>query len=75
MISDVGLVLHPLYPFPGATPDGVVSCSCHGDGEMSMQNDINWLQKRTQFFVVQAFKVKGDTPIILLPGADAKETL
>ena len=36
-ISEVGLVLHLLYPFLGATPDGLVSCSCHGDGTLEIK--------------------------------------
>ena len=28
MIIKSGLILHPLYPFMGATPDGIVHCSC-----------------------------------------------
>ena len=60
-ISELGLVLHSLYPFLGATPDGsVVSCSCHGDGTLEIKCPYscreriwNTLQRRTQFFLVQ----------------------
>lgn len=31
-ISDCGLFLHPDYPFIGASPDRLVSCSCCGEG-------------------------------------------
>ena len=32
VLSDSGLILHPDMPFFGATPDGIVSCDCCGDG-------------------------------------------
>lgn len=31
-LKDCGLYLHPDYPHLGATPDGVVECSCCGNG-------------------------------------------
>jgi len=36
-ISEVGLVLHPLYPLLGATPDGLAICSCHGDDTLEIK--------------------------------------
>ncbi len=30
--NQVGLVIHPLYPYLGASPDGFVSCLCCGEG-------------------------------------------
>jgi len=36
-ISEVGLVLHPHYPFLGVTPDGLVSYSCHSDGTLEIK--------------------------------------
>ena len=30
-IRDCGLVLHPKYPYLGATPDAIASCSCCGE--------------------------------------------
>jgi len=60
-ISEVGLVLHPHYPFLGATPDGLVSCSCHGDGTLEIKCPYSCREKdmeqvaeeNTIFFLVQ----------------------
>ena len=60
-ISEVGLVLHPLYPFLGATPDGLVSCSCHGDGTLEIkcpyscrEKDLEQVaEENSNFFLVQ----------------------
>jgi len=32
-----GLILHPSFPFFGATPDGIVHCSCHGPGVLEIK--------------------------------------
>ena len=32
VIRESGLTLHPDMPFFGATPDGIVSCDCCGEG-------------------------------------------
>ena len=32
-----GLILHPSYPFLGATPDGIVNCSCCGSGVLEIK--------------------------------------
>ena len=32
-----GLMLHPSYPFLGATPDGIVNCSCCGSGVLEIK--------------------------------------
>ena len=32
-----GLILHPSYPFFGATPDGIVNCSCCGSGVLEIK--------------------------------------
>ena len=32
-----GLILHPSFPFFGATPDGIVNCSCHGPGVLEIK--------------------------------------
>ena len=61
VVSKVGLVLHPLYPFLGATPDGLVSCSCHGDGVLEVKcpyscrhKDIELVaEENPNFFLVQ----------------------
>ena len=37
MIIKSGLILHPLYPFMGATPDGIVHCSCCGTGTLEIK--------------------------------------
>ena len=36
-IMNSGLVLHPMYPFMGASPDGLVSCSCCGNGVVEIK--------------------------------------
>ena len=36
-IRDSGLILHHDMPFFGATPDGIVSCDCCGDGIAEMK--------------------------------------
>jgi len=38
-IMNSGLALHPMYPFMGVSPDGLVSCSCCGNGLV----EINYL--------------------------------
>ena len=32
-----GLILHPSYPFFGASPDGIVNCSCCGAGTLEIK--------------------------------------
>jgi len=32
-----GLVINPVYPFIGATPDGIVSCKCCGNGTIEIK--------------------------------------
>ena len=32
-----GLILHPSYPFFGATPDGIVNCLCCGTGVLEIK--------------------------------------
>ena len=36
-IMSSGLVLDPTYPFMGASPDGLVSCSCCGNGVLEIK--------------------------------------
>ena len=48
-ITDRGLVIHPDYPYLGATPDGFVKCSCCGCGVIEIKcsfscNDRSFLQ-------------------------------
>ena len=31
-VTNSGLVLHPMYPFMGVSPDGLVNCSCCSNG-------------------------------------------
>ena len=31
-VADSGLCLNMKWPYMGATPDGVIQCSCHGTG-------------------------------------------
>ena len=37
MIIKSGLILNPSYPFMGATPDGIVHCSCCGTGTLEIK--------------------------------------
>ena len=37
MIIKSGLILHPSYPFMGATPDGIIHCSCCGSGILEIK--------------------------------------
>ena len=37
MIIKSGLILHPSYPFMGATPDGIVHCACCGSGTLEIK--------------------------------------
>jgi len=36
-VSDVGFVINPKWPHLGASPDGVVSCTCHGRGVIEVK--------------------------------------
>ena len=36
-IMDSGLVINPQYPYLGASPDGIVSCSCCGKGVVELK--------------------------------------
>ena len=36
-VSDSGLVIHPQYPHLGASPDGLVNCSCCGSGVIEVK--------------------------------------
>ena len=36
-LSEAGLHLDPLHPFLGATPDGLVNCSCCGNGVLEVK--------------------------------------
>ena len=36
-VSDSGLVIHPQYPYLGASPDGLVNCSCCGSGVIEVK--------------------------------------
>ena len=37
-ITECGLVIDPLFPFLGATPDGLFTCVCCGNGTL----EIKW---------------------------------
>lgn len=37
IIIKSGLILHPSYPFMGATPDGIVHCACCGSGTLEIK--------------------------------------
>ena len=36
-IANTGLIIEPLYPFMGASPDAVISCTCCGRGVLEMK--------------------------------------
>ena len=36
-VIKLGLILYPSFPFFGATPDGIVNCSCHGPGVLEIK--------------------------------------
>ena len=44
-IMESGLVLDPLHPFLGATPDGVISCDCCGSGVLEIKCPYSCKQK------------------------------
>ena len=37
IIINCGLILHPLYPFFGASPDGIINCSCCSSGVLEIK--------------------------------------
>ena len=57
-IKDSGLVLDPLYPFLGSTPDGLINCGCCGNGVVEIkfpyscrQKDIMEASEDSSFFI------------------------
>ena len=44
-ISVSGLVLDPMYPFMGVSPDGLVNCSCCGSGVVEIKCPYTWKDK------------------------------
>ena len=36
-IKDSGLCINPQWPFIGASPDGIISCQCHGTGVLELK--------------------------------------
>lgn len=36
-IKECGLVIDPMFPFLGATPDGLVTCACCGNGTLEVK--------------------------------------
>ena len=36
-----GLIINPELPWIGASPDGMVTCTCHGDGVLEMKCQFN----------------------------------
>ena len=60
-ITETGLVLDPLYPFLGATPDGLISCDCCGKGVLEIkcpysckQKDLVDAAEDSSFFLYQS---------------------
>ena len=41
--SHAGLVINPLYPYLGATPDGFVYCDCCGYGVLEIKSPLLWI--------------------------------
>ena len=37
VVSDSGLVIHPQYPYLGASPDGCICCECCGRGVLEVK--------------------------------------
>ena len=57
-IKDSGLVLDPLYPFMGATPDRLINCGCCGNGVVEIkcpyscrQKDMMEASEESSFFI------------------------
>ena len=36
-ITECGLIIDPMFPFLGATPDGLVTCACCGNGSLEIK--------------------------------------
>ena len=54
-----GLWVNPLYPHLGVSPDGVTSCSCHGDGLLEIKcpyssRDTSFLNKDNCSFLTES---------------------
>ena len=47
-ISDTGLIIEPLYPFMGASPDAVVTCTCCGHGVLEVKCPFSCKDKSFQ---------------------------
>ena len=45
MIIKSGLILHLSYPFMGATPDGIVHCSCCGTGTLEIKCPYSYRER------------------------------
>ena len=39
--DNCGLVVNPKYPFMGASPDGIITCSCHGKSLIEVKCPYN----------------------------------
>ena len=48
-----GLILHPSYPFFGATPDGIVNCSCCGPGILEIKCPFRCKEKSFENATIQ----------------------
>ena len=44
-LSQSRLIIHPLHPFMGATPDGIVNCSCCGTGVVEVKCPFSCAEK------------------------------
>ena len=60
--ENVGLILHPAWPFLGASPDAVVSCNCCGDGcvEIKCPFSAKDMNIREAASTIQNFCLKSD---------------
>ena len=48
-----GLILHPSYPFFGATPDRIVNCSCCGPGVLEIKCPFHCKEKSFENATIQ----------------------
>ena len=44
-VADSGFIINPLWPFAGATPDGIISCSCCGAGVLQIKCPYSYRER------------------------------
>ena len=52
-LTQSGLAIHPLHPFIGATPDGIVQCECCGVGVIEVKCPFSCVEKSIQSNAVE----------------------